>query len=505
MLLDRQLRGQRDVKSRVIPVQAPIGGLNTRDALDDMPPEDAVLLDNWFPSYGFCQLRRGHEVHATGVGSSNVDTIVEFLSGSTQKMIAAGSGKIYDATSTGAATELATGFSGNRWQTVTFNGTMALVNGIDAPQQYDGSTVGALTISGSGLTVANLIDCFVFNSRVWYVEKDTLNLWYTATNAIGGTLTKFDLSRVGKFGGTLLTIASITFDAGDGPDDFICFITTAGEVIVYQGTDPSSASTFGIAGRYKMGVPLDRRGLVQVGNDTMILTQSDYVPLSRIFKQGELKLSESKISGAARDAARDYGSNTGWEAILYPNGNQIIVNIPVLTGGTYKQHVQNSTTGAWCTFSGLNATTWGVFNKSAYFGKNDGKIYLYDENDNDDGANIDASGQTAWNKLRSISNKQLKAIRPLISADGDLTYSIGAGKDFESFLLATTSSAAPGSAWDTSDWDTSSWAQENIIRAAWTLAGKFGNIFSSRLNVSTKDQVVKWLQTDYTIEIGKSF
>ena len=130
---------------------------------------------------------------------------------------------------------------------------MALVNGIDAPQEYDGSTVAALTISGSGLTVTNLIDCVVFNSRVLYVEKDTLSFWYTATNAIGGTLTKFDLSRVGKFGGTLMTIATITVDAGDGPDDFVCFITTTGEVIVYAGTDPSSASTFGLVGRFKNG------------------------------------------------------------------------------------------------------------------------------------------------------------------------------------------------------------------------------------------------------------
>ena len=87
-----------------------MGGLNTRDSLDDMKPEDAVLLDNWFPDYGYCSIRRGHEVHATGVGSGNVDTIVEFLSGATLKMIAAGSGKIYDATSAGAATELAKRF-----------------------------------------------------------------------------------------------------------------------------------------------------------------------------------------------------------------------------------------------------------------------------------------------------------------------------------------------------------------------------------------------------------
>ena len=69
-----------------------------------------------------------------------------------------------------------------------------------------------------------------------------------------------------------------------------------------------------------------------------------------------------------------------------------------------------------------------------------------------------------------------------------------AAKTLKIFCLSTSSSAAPGSAWDDADWDTASWAQENIIRAAWSLQGKYGNTFSTRLNISTKDQVVKWLQ-----------
>ena len=136
---------------------APVSGWNDRDPLDGMEPTDAVRLDNWYADAGKVSVRPGSAVHGTGVGSGAVETIAEFDNGSTRKMLAAGGGAVYDATTAGAASSLATGFSSNRWQDHFFAGKLGLVNGTDAPQDYDGTTFGAMTISGGGLTVTDLI------------------------------------------------------------------------------------------------------------------------------------------------------------------------------------------------------------------------------------------------------------------------------------------------------------------------------------------------------------
>jgi len=52
--------------SRTASVPPPVGGWDTRNALADMPVENAVILDNWFPSTDKVTVRKGHTSHATG-------------------------------------------------------------------------------------------------------------------------------------------------------------------------------------------------------------------------------------------------------------------------------------------------------------------------------------------------------------------------------------------------------------------------------------------------------
>lgn len=53
-----------------IAIPAPVGGWNARDALDAMPPTDAVKLVNWIPRAGYVQSRGGFSIHASGLGGA---------------------------------------------------------------------------------------------------------------------------------------------------------------------------------------------------------------------------------------------------------------------------------------------------------------------------------------------------------------------------------------------------------------------------------------------------
>ena len=57
------MRQTRQRVGRKHHVDAPTGGLNTRDSVDNMPPLDAVLLENWYPDLGAVRTRPGFTEH----------------------------------------------------------------------------------------------------------------------------------------------------------------------------------------------------------------------------------------------------------------------------------------------------------------------------------------------------------------------------------------------------------------------------------------------------------
>lgn len=497
-MINRRAPNRTANKASPQSVPAPVGGWNTRDALDAMAPTDAVLLDNWFPTTGKVTVRRGYDPHATDVGAGNVDTIAEYHAGSVHKLIACGDGEIYDATSAGAASSLGSGFTVDNWQTANFNGRIFFVNGTDAPQDYNGTTLAATAWSGSGLTIANLVGINVFKSRLFLWEKDSQDFWYAPVNAITGALTKFPLSRVTQFGGNLVTMGTWTIDGGDGVDDYAVFIMSSGQVIVYQGTDPGDAAAWALVGVYQIAKPIDIRGIIKFGGDLLVTTTEDYVSLSAVLKTGNGN--PSKLSGALRAAASQIGT-FGWQSTLYLKGAMIVFNVPT-SSGDFDQHVINTITGAACRFKGIPARSWGVFDGDLYFGSDDGGVYKFDQGNDDDGINIVADASTAWNDFDIPRRKRLVAIRPSLQVQGALSYSLGVGLNFNEPLISSSSViTGEQSLWDVAKWDEAMWSSELITTSTWRASKGTGETLSTRIQV-TSQQEVSWLRTDYRLEIG---
>lgn len=490
---------------------APVKGWNARDPLDGMDPGYAIRLDNFFPRPGSVDLRAGYAQHATGVGtsSSNVETLMTYQNDGTNKMLAASNGAVFDVTAAAAGTSLATGYTNNRWQWADFNKKLLFVNGEDDPQVYDGSTVTAAGFTGSGLTPANLVGVVAHKSRLFFIEKDTANFWYGGINAITGTLSKFPLAEVYSSFGDLMAIAIITLDGGSGPDDLIAFISSTGRVILYQGTDPSSADTWSIVGRFEIGSPIGRRPVLQTGPDAAVVTADGYIPLLKVMRQGRASAAAYAISdtiqGAVNDAVRDYGGNFGWQGLLYPKANMAIFNIPAVEGTRYEQHVLNTQTGAWCRFTGIPAVCWVVFQDEAYLGSVNGTVYKFDSGVNDNGAAILGDAQTAFHYLGGRGSlKNFHLYRPIVSSDGVVPIQMGLGVDFDENIpvTATTSTVAVGGEWNSAEWDAADWASGARIQKDWQSAATTGYSASTRIKVSTATQQVKWFATDYTFEKG---
>ena len=507
MLMRR--KPDRRQKATVRSVPAPVAGWNARDSIDDMRDDEAVSLINFFPGQGKVSLRSGHASHATGLGGV-VETLGEFNAGASRKMFAAANGNIWDATSAGAASSLASGFTNNRWQWAQFDDAsggarVGLVNGADAPQIHTGAAVSAMTVSGSGLTVADLDGINIFKGRSYFWDSSTQDFWYSAVNALGGVLTKFPLGRVAGTGGNLIAMGTWTRDGGSGPDDLAVFLLSSGDVVIYAGSDPSSSTAWSLVGVFKIGGPMGARALTKIGSDLIVTTVDGYVPLSKVLSNERVRQQDAisdNIRNAVLYATRNYASNFGWQSIYYPLGNMGIFNVP-LTANTFEQHVVNTLTGAWCKFSGLNARTWAMFNDRLYFGGS-GVVYKADTGTSDNTASILAVGQTAWTYLKARSTqKRFAALRHLLQVDGSLTYNAGVGVDFGVLSLAQTesspvASATPwGSAWG------SAWSDEIAINQNWLSAEGIGYNVSSKLSIQTSTRSVDWFSTQYQFEPGR--
>lgn len=511
MSLLSAVRQGKNKPARAINFPSPIGGWNTQDSLDQMDVKDAVELENWFPTVGRVISRKGFEEYATGLGTGNVETLAEYNAVTTRKLIAAANNNIYDVSSAGAAVSLASGFTNNRWQWAMFTGAaprMALVNGADAPQEYNGSTVSALTISGSGLTVSNLIGVNIFKNRSYFWEKDSQDFWYSALNSLGGALTKFPLGRVAGFGGNLVAMNNWTRDSGDGVDDYAVFIMSTGDIIIYQGTDPSTAADWALVGVFRTGAPLGIRGSVKLGPDLIVMTKDGYVPLSKIIDTGRVTERGSvsdKINGAVKQVADQYFSNFGWQSVLYPRGSYVLFNVP-RSSTEFDQHVVNTLTGAWTKFTGMNGACFGLYNDNLYMGGVDGTVYKCDTGTSDDGQSINLLAQTAWNYCGNRGNiKKFSAFRPVFQSESPLNFNISLGFDFQPNYDANITQAGDigsESAWDEAEWDVDSWAENNQFISPWSSADGIGLNVSARVNMLTSSQYVSWYSMEYLFETG---
>jgi hypothetical protein len=497
-LANRQYSGLPQVKQGVaskINIPAPTGGLNTKDAESQMPATDAVFMENWWPGQGSLSTRKGYTPYVTGL-TGDVETLMEYNAVATRLHMCANNGEINDITNPASIVNLGSGFTNNRWQEVNFNANMLLVNGADTPQVFDGSTLTSSTISGSGLTPSDLDGVNIHKNRVFVWNSNAQDFWYGATNAIGGTFTKFPLSRVARSGGNLISMQTWNLDGGDGVDDYALFLMSSGDVLLYAGTDPGS--DWSLVGTFTIGAPIAIRGAKKVGSDVVIITDQDFVLFSEVFKSGGFTTGQSKLSGAALEAADLYRANYGWEVVTYPAAGWLMFNVPVATGVTYIQYVVNTITGAATKFTNMNAFTWGLYNENLFFGSS-GTVFQADSGLNDNGDYIVCDVRQAFNNLGSNLPKTINSYRNTIKTDGTTVINSGISFDYGvSNISQSISSDSVGSFWDVALWDVALWSPESQTRSRLVLSSGTGVDVSMRLKTSLKGQQVFWYRTDYS-------
>jgi len=372
------------------------------------------------------------------------------------------------------------------------------------------TVVGTYTTIGiTGVDSSSFINVNLFKNRLYFTQKNTLACWYLDVNAIGGVANPLYFGSIARNGGFLQAMGTWTLDAGQGADDYAVFVTSMGEVIVYNGTDPTSSTTWALKGVWQMGQTFNRRCFFKWAGDLLLLTQDGLVPLASALQSSRLdprvNLTD-KIYYPISQAATNFYANFGWQIQYFASENMLILSIPTSAG--MEQYVMHTITKAWARFTGIQAYCWEVSGDNTMHFGGDGFVGNFYTASSDNGTNITATVQQAYSYFDSPGqNKRFTMVRPILQSDGGLPSVLcGLSVDFQPIDNSGAISFNPSSqsvgVWDTAKWDANNWGGGLITTRIWQ--GVTGIGFAGSINLTAVAQGIDlhWASTDYVMEAG---
>ena len=170
-------------------------GLDLVSPIDNMDPACALELTNIFPGAGAPTVRLGYEQFADlATASGGVAGEIQFMKelpladGTSQLIVAQATSpttaQIFAIDESGVITNISKvgGYSSGYWDYELFADRIYLTNGIDTPQVYSGTGIAAnITGSGVGLTLTDLISVSSYRERLYFVEQQSMKMWYCTT------------------------------------------------------------------------------------------------------------------------------------------------------------------------------------------------------------------------------------------------------------------------------------------------------------------------------------
>lgn len=491
-----------DVQSKVVP--APTDGWDAISPLASMDPKRAPILNNWIPRPGWVELRNGYFpwIFLNGETAPVESLMVRRAEGDEQMFAAAGS-TIYDASTTGVTDAVVTGLNSARWQYVNFTPALGttviqIVNGVDDLRMYDGTTWTTPSITGlpNSLNTSAITNIWAQKRRLWYVLGNGNGGGSTVcafmptdaiTGAIAGTM---DLGAEWSKGGYLVVVTDWTVDGGNGPQDYMVFLSSRGQATIFSGTDPTSSTAFSLVGTFDLSPPISLRCATKIGSDVGLILQEGVVPLSQALPfdpSAERSVAiTARIQNAMAQAANNGLNLFGWQLISYAPQQVAILNVPQVENQTQVQYVMNTLTGAWCQFTGWNANCFEVYNNVLYYGGNGGDINTCFVGSSDFANPILADMQCAYNYFDAPGRlKRMTMVQPFITSGETITPFISVDADFQIQTITSPIQILSGGAlWDTALWDIAVWFGGVTQTTNWLSAEALGHALAVHLTVN---------------------
>jgi hypothetical protein len=299
-------------------------------------------------------------------------------------------------------------------------------------------------------------------------------------------------------------------------------ISDKGDVVIFVGNNPAVSANWSLAAVYLLGAPAGRRCTVDFSSDLLYLSQDGLYPLSQYIQSSTLNNTDAittKISPTISDLITTFGNRTGFEMILYPGNNVLLLNIPQSAIANNFQFCFNTVTTGWTQFTGWAAACWGLFNNNLYFGSS-GTVGLAFTGHTDGastagvgGNNIIATALSSFNYFQDKPGlgrgviKHAHQVKPYIvtgSANPSVSVAVNVDFDLSTITGITSYNLVNSGVWDSSSWDSanSTWVGTLTTFNQWTTPScNAGDALSFAISISSNSETL-WTGTGWIIEPG---
>ena len=505
---------------------APVGGWNAVDPQGMMKPEYAVSMINFFPMENGLVTRGGSDVWCAM--DSPVETLMEYKGGVARFAVSGGTIYTLPATQGGKPTATpVTGLTNSQMQHVQI-GTpggnfLWCCNGADAPRYYDGTEwkTAELTSTETGFSGTAIVNCCVYQNRLFLCAKDSLTLWYLGTQAIQGEAKPLFMGSYLTRGGYLMACANMPVDGGDGPDDYLVVVTSEGEALVFKGKNPDDATAWTMTGRFQFSRPLGYRCLQKFGGDLIVITEHGVAGVASMLSNelpGLKSSSTEKIQPLWADMTRGKSEAFGWQACIYHRRGLLFVN--VVAGSLFGQLVLNLETHAWSKLQGWEGARclletageiWAGFGDSVR--RLD--VGFHDIGTSGEKTPVVGTVQQAFIFAgRKDRRKRYTLMRPYIICRN--LPRLGAAIATDSVpvprvvrqVMDFSGSPRTGATWNIAVWDVSEWGLREVdelkLRTRWVSLVGHGYSVSPVIEVSSQSGTVTYTGCDLQYEVGNA-
>lgn len=376
---------------------------------------------------------------------------------------------------------------------------------------------GTIRFEYNGVVYNSDTMMFVFSwkSRLWFLQANTALAWYLPVNQYAGEAEAIDLGQFLAHGGGMSHAMSWTYDSGSGMDDGLIFVGNNGDMVIYQGTDPSDAAKFSLKGTWFIGrIPKGRRSFVDYGGDVLIVTEyginsvSDFVSGRLVNLEGQSSVAEKYNPTLARTVSNFIGDRY-WQLVNYPAEEFIILLSPATRLDTQERvsFVMSHFGKGWNTLTIMEPYCALVHEGQFIFSDRLGKVYQgfygYQDNTSFDesvvGSEVVGQFQTGFFDYGSPnSNKRAQRVRILGQADGLPAYVLAMEPEYNLSNLPNVGAPSinTGALWDVALWDQAMWQSKAGYWAKWFGVACFGKRLSLQAAIRGTGYT---LVTDYEV------
>lgn len=347
----------------------------------------------------------------------------------------------------------------------------------------------------TGVDTRTLSYVWSYKNTLFFIQKDSQTFWYLPVDQISGAAESFPLGGEFSEGGKLLIGSGWSLDtSGDGGLSEQCiFVTTEGQVAVYQGISPATAATWSKVGTYKIGKPLGPLAWIRAGGDIIFATDIGDIPLSQAINRDVAALAPAAVSYAIETewnrevAAR---RTSPWNCVVWPEQQMVLVAPPTVDENPPMTFVANARTGAWSKFTNWDIRCLCVFDGRLFFGSEDGRVVECYVTGMDEGVPFTANYVPMFNDFGNPASLKIPLIaRARLRGSNEVNAQLDIMSDYMITLPSSPSSNAidTSSVWGGSVWGAATWGgkRDKRIQQAWTSVGGLGYALAPSLQITS--------------------